>query len=84
MGDWIELDQQWQQRSQWLFQRCVSEPDIRKFPLHWYLACQSEKERLEWKSLYLQQEDRVDATATIEASLALFTRFRSNPQQQAT
>jgi len=56
MSDWINLDEQWQQRSKHMFQRCINEPDMSKAQLAWYAACQSEEMRLEWKYGCLEQE----------------------------
>lgn len=58
MDSWIELDQQWLQRSQLLFQRSVKEPNITKAQIYWYRACLSMKNRLEWKDLFLDNKDQ--------------------------
>jgi len=76
MRDWRELDEQWRQRSEQMFQRCVKEPDIAKARLAWEAACRSEKKRLEWKCLYLQQdvsEVECNALAAVEGEYSCFT-----------
>jgi hypothetical protein len=76
MRDWRELDEQWRQRSEQMFQRCVKEPDITKARLAWEAACLSEKKRLEWKCLYLQQEiseEECSAFAALEGDYSFFT-----------
>jgi hypothetical protein len=76
MRDWRELDEQWRQRSEQMFQRCVKEPDITKARLAWEAACLSEKKRLEWKCLYLQQEiseEKCSAFAALEGEYSFFT-----------
>lgn len=73
--NWIELDSQWQQRSQWLFQRCVNEPNMALAQLVWNAAIQSEKKRLEWKCVCLGQEEKEEilkAFATVEEDQTLF------------
>jgi hypothetical protein len=76
MRDWRELDEQWRQRSEQMFQRCVKEPDIAKARLAWEAACRSEKKRLEWKCLYLQQEVselECNALAAVAGKYSFFT-----------
>ena len=76
MKDWRELDEQWRQRSEQMFQRCVKEPDITKARLAWEAACLSEKKRLEWKSLYLPQElseEECSAFSGVEGEYSFFT-----------
>ncbi|HEY9634048.1 MAG TPA: hypothetical protein V6D14_11605 [Coleofasciculaceae cyanobacterium] len=73
MGNWIELDKQWGQRSKQMFQRCVNETDLSKFQLYWYLACESEKRRLDWKGLCLQQENKIGAVAVVNTYRSLFS-----------
>jgi 1,4-alpha-glucan branching enzyme len=58
MIDWVQLDEQWRERSEQMFKRCVKEPDLTKAQLAWDAACKSEQRRLEWKSLCLQQDKR--------------------------
>lgn len=72
----MELDEQWRQRSVQMFLRCVNEPDMTKAQLAWYAACQSEKRRLEWKSLCFphdQQEERLKILATVDSERSLFS-----------
>lgn len=72
MSNWIELNEQWQQRSEQLFQRCVREPDIVKAEGVWDAACQSEESRLEWQSWCLRQQGEVVDAITTEAKRAFF------------
>jgi 1,4-alpha-glucan branching enzyme len=85
MINWIELDEQWRQRSQQLFQRCLNEADTTKALLTWYAACQTEEKRLEWKSLCLQQQKRFGTAAAVDIARALFildTSQEETPCQQ--
>ena len=75
-ADWMELDEQWQQRSKLMFQRCVNEPNMSKAQLAWEVACHSEKKRLEWKRLYAgyeEQETIAKAFATVGGECPFFT-----------
>lgn len=65
MSNWVEMDEQWRQRSQELFKRCLREPDFAKAQRTWSAACEAEAKRLEWKSLCLQHEKEV-STATLD------------------
>lgn len=85
MSDWMELDEQWRQRSVQMFLRCVNEPDMTKAQLAWYAACQSEKRRLEWKSLCLpneRQQERLQILAVVEGERSLFTPDSSYQESQ--
>lgn len=73
MSNWISLDKQWQERSKQMFQRCVNELDMTKAQYAWYIACQSETRRLEWKSLCLEQEGKFSASNAVEDKRSLFT-----------
>ncbi|HEY9794466.1 MAG TPA: hypothetical protein V6D30_02395 [Leptolyngbyaceae cyanobacterium] len=73
MSNWIKLDEQWQERSKQMFQRCVNELDMTKAQQAWSIACQSEKRRLEWKSLCLQEEGKVSASTAVDNKRLLFT-----------
>lgn len=59
MYDWTTLDQEWEQRSKRLFQRCVNEPDKTQVQQMWYKACLSELSRLEWKAIIRESLPRV-------------------------
>ena len=75
MSNWIELDQQWRQRSEELFKRCLREPDIAKAQRAWSAACEAEAKRLEWKSLCLQQEEDFGAAAIVDNARTLFSPY---------
>jgi len=75
MRDWLELDAQWRQRSQQMFLRCAYEPDIIKAQIAWNAACQSEKRRLEWKNLCLQQEERSGVSLAADQERSLLIPF---------
>ena len=62
MSNWVEMDEQWRQRSQELFKRCLREPDTAKAQRAWSAACEAEAKRLEWKSSCLQHEKELRAT----------------------
>lgn len=80
---WVELDEQWQQRSHLMFQRCVHEPDMNQAQLTWDVACHLEKMRLEWKSSCLHKEQRTEAAKAVDGELVLFTQpSASHPHQQ--
>lgn len=69
--DWQALNEQWQQRSKQMFQRCLKESDMALAQKAWNTACHSEKKRLEWRCLCLGQKEqeellRVFATANDE------------------
>ena len=66
MSNWVEMDEQWRQRSQELFKRCLREPDVAKAQRTWSAACEAEAKRLEWKSLCLQHENEVRAAGTLD------------------
>ena len=70
MSDWINLDEQWQERSKYMFQRCLKEPDMAKAQLSWYVACQSEEVRLQWKYGCLEQEGSFNAHVAEARSLS--------------
>lgn len=89
MSNWVEMDEQWQQRSEELFKRCLREPDIIKAQRAWSAACEAEANRLEWKSLCLQQEKELRAAAVdnvrsqgIPLGLSLFSPCTSHNQNQ--
>ena len=63
MSNYRELDEQWRQRSQQMFRRCLKELDVTRAQRAWYAAYQSEQRRLEWKSLCLQQEGTTKISA---------------------
>ena len=78
MSNWIEMDEQWRQRSEELFKRCLREPDIAKAQRAWSAACEAEAERLEWKSLCLQHEKELGAAVAVDNARALFTSCTSH------
>ena len=60
MCNWIALDEEWQQRSKRLVQRCLNEPDMTKSQLMLDRAYKSETRRLEWQDCYTQHEETLD------------------------
>lgn len=89
MSNWVEMDEQWRQRSEELFKRCLREPDVAKAQRAWSAACEAEAKRLEWKSLCLQHEKEFRATTVdnersrgIPLGLSLFTPCTSHKENQ--
>jgi len=60
MCNWIALDEEWQQRTKRLVQRCLNEPDMTKSQLMLDRAYKSESRRLEWQDWYTQHEETLD------------------------
>ncbi len=83
------MDEQWRQRSEELFKRCLREPDTAKAQRAWSAACEAEAKRLEWKSLCLQHEKELGTAAIdnarsegIPLGLSLFTPCNSHTENQ--
>lgn len=75
MSNFRELDEQWRQRSEQMFRRCLKELDVTKARRAWYAAYQSEQRRLEWKSLCLQREGKIKTSTAADGERALFNSF---------
>jgi hypothetical protein len=60
MCNWIALDEEWQQRTKRLVQRCLNEPDMTKSQLMLDRAYKSESRRLEWQDWYTQHQETLD------------------------
>lgn len=73
MSNYRQLDEQWKQRSQQMFRRCLKELDVTRSRRAWYAAYQSEQRRLEWKSLCLQREGRTRISAAADSERVIFT-----------
>lgn len=72
MSNYLELDEQWRQRSEQMFRRCLKESDATKAQRVWDAACQSEQRRLEWKSTYLKQEEKIRIFVAADGSNSAF------------
>lgn len=73
MSNYRELDEQWKQRSEQMFRRCLKELDVTSSRRAWYAAYQSEQRRLEWKSLCLQREGRTKISAAADGERVKIT-----------
>jgi len=60
MCNWIALDEEWQQRTKRLLQRCMNESNGTKSQLMLERAYQSESRRLEWQYCYKEYKDTLN------------------------
>ncbi len=75
MSNYRELDEQWRQRSQQMFRRCLKELDVTRARRAWDAAYQSERRRLEWKSLCLQREGTIRKAAATDSERPLLSFY---------
>jgi hypothetical protein len=60
MCNWIALDEEWQQRTKRLLQRCINESNLTKSQLMLERAYNSELRRLEWQHGYKEYEEIIN------------------------